>query len=60
MELPSVFDGLKPYILPAAVVVFLLFRQLRYKRVKSKLPQLIKDGDLVEVDANKGIVTILS
>lgn len=50
MELPSDFAGFQPYILPAGVVVFLLLRSLRYKSVKKKLPQLIKDGaQLVDV-----------
>ena len=47
MELPSGLDGFVPYILPAAFVGFLMLRRLRYKSVKNKLPQLIKDGALL-------------
>lgn len=47
MVLPSGFDGFRPYILPAAAVLFLLLRNLRYKRIMNKLPQLIKDGALL-------------
>lgn len=38
------FSSLQPYLLPAAVAAFLLFRHLRYRKVKSELPRLIKDG----------------
>ena len=47
MALPSNFGGFQPYILPAVVVIFLLMRHLRYKAVKRKLPQLIKEGALI-------------
>ncbi len=47
MELPSSISGFLPYVLPVAFVVFLLLRNLRYKRVKGELPGLIKEGALV-------------
>ena len=47
MGAPSSFAAVQPYLLPAAVVAFLLYRQLRYKRIKSQLPQLLKDGALL-------------
>lgn len=40
------FSDLQPYIVIAGVVAFLLFRNLRYKNVKGKLPQLAKEGAL--------------
>lgn len=46
MELPS-FSSLQPYLLPAAVAAFLLFRHLRYRKVKSELPRLIKEGAIL-------------
>lgn len=33
-----------PYLLPAAIAAFLLFRFLRFRSVKSRLPQLVKEG----------------
>lgn len=41
------FSGLQPYLLPAAVAAFLLFRHFRYKRVKRELPRLIKEGAIL-------------
>ena len=38
------FSSFQPYLLPAAVAAFLLFRYLRGRKVKSELPRLIKDG----------------
>lgn len=43
MEFPS-FGSLQLYLLPAAAAAFLLFRHLRYRKVKSELPRLIKEG----------------
>jgi rhodanese-related sulfurtransferase len=50
MELPSGFAAFQPYILPVAAVGYLVYRNMKYKRVKCQLPQLIKDGaQLVDV-----------
>ena len=38
------FSSFQPYLLPAAVAAFLLFRHLRGRKVKSELPRLIKEG----------------
>ena len=38
------FSSFQPYLLPAAVAAFLLFRYLRGRKVKSELPRLIKEG----------------
>lgn len=47
MESFSDLGALKPYFLPAAVAAFLIFRVLRYRAVKRKLPQLVKEGAVV-------------
>lgn len=40
------FGGFQPYLIPAAIAAFLIFRSLRFRIVKSKLPQLAKEGAL--------------
>jgi len=35
---------IKPYLLPAGVAAFLLYRYLRFKAVKGALPRLAADG----------------
>lgn len=37
-------ETLQPYLLPAGVAAFLLYRHLRYRAVKGRLPQLEAEG----------------
>lgn len=38
------FETLQPYLLPAAIAAFLLFRHLRFKAAKKRLPGLTAKG----------------
>ncbi len=38
------FDTIKPYLIPAAFLAFLLYRQLRYRAVAGRLDGLAREG----------------
>ncbi len=38
------FDQLKPYLIPAAIAAFLLYRHIRFRLVRARLPELEKEG----------------
>lgn len=40
-------ETIQPYILPAGVVAFLVFRYFRFKAVRGKLPQLAAEGAVI-------------
>ncbi|MGE5086409.1 MAG: rhodanese-like domain-containing protein [Bacillota bacterium] len=40
-------ESLQPYLLPALVVAFLVWRFFRFKKVKGEIPQLLNQGALV-------------
>jgi rhodanese-related sulfurtransferase len=37
-------EAIKPYLVPAAIAAFLLYRHLKFRRAKARLPELIKEG----------------
>ena len=47
MGLPSNLPELQPYLFSAAVIAFLLYRARRYRAIKRRLPELIKEGGVV-------------
>lgn len=38
---------IKPYIIPAAIAAFFIYRRLKYRTVKKRLPGLLREGALV-------------
>ena len=40
-------DALRPYALPAAVVVFFAWRFISFRMVKSRIPELLKQGAVI-------------
>lgn len=40
-------EWLKPYVLPALIAGFFLYRFLKFRRVRSQIPQLIRSGAVV-------------
>ena len=47
MQPASYFRMMQPYFLPAAVVAYLVFRTMRLRGIKARLPMMIPNGGVV-------------
>ncbi len=47
MQPASYFRMMQPYFLPAAVVAYLVFRTMRLRGIKARLPMMIQNGGVV-------------
>lgn len=40
-------DALRPYVIPAAVVAFIVWKFLGFRAVKNRIPELLKQGAVI-------------